>query len=320
MKSKVCITVVIVHAAIAAALRAAEPQPSPKPADTKTRPWTQYPPRIIPLKHADSQYVAAAVSGLYDDVGIRPIERPNGLIFQGSDQSYALATKLIAELDAPDESAADAAETRMLPVLNRRVQELAGEIIQVFDRRGVRVAADRDRNVLIVRGPKAYIEQVQTLLAKLDTPTPTATVEFAFFLTGGDESKLNAPIPTDLAEVAKELERFGRLRLLGRFSTVVSEGEKFKIEGGIYADFRATIEGTLESSSPDGAERIAMKANVDLLRRLPPAKDQSARFEPRSGYTIATTTIVHRGNFTAIGVAPSGDDIGQTGILVMQVR
>lgn len=325
MKTRICIIVGVVNSlALSAASSAADPQPSEKPAtkapDAQPKPWLKYKPRIITLKNADSQYVASALSGLYDNTLIRPIERPSGIIFQGPDETEELVRKLITQLDAADDSSADAAETRTIVVANRRVGELANELMQVFDRRGVRFAADRDRNAIIVRGPKSYIEQVQTLVSKVDTPTPTATVDFAFFLTGGKSAQSDSPIPADLSEVAKELERFGHLRLLGRFSTTVSEGQKFKLEGGIASDYRARVEGVLESSSADGSDRIGLNANVDLLRRVPAPKDQPERIEPRAGYSLSTTTIVRRGNYTAVGVAPTGEDIGQTGILVMQVR
>ncbi len=322
MKVRICFIVALTNLLMLAhAAGAADPKPQSNPVDAPRKNWIQYPPRIIALKYADSQYVAAAVSGLFEGVGLRAIERPNGLIFQGSDESYERAKQLIAQLDIADDNATgDPSETYMIPVLNRRVNELIGELVQVFDRRGSRFAADRDRNVIIVRGPGSFVKEVQVLVSKLDTPTPIAIVDFAFFLTSAEKAKSDSPIPADLADVAKELERFGNIRLLGRFSTTVSEGQKFKIEGGIASDYRARVEGVLESSSADGSDRIGLNANVDLLRRITTPKDQPERTETRAGYSLSTTTIVRRGNYTAVGVAPTGEDIGQTGILVMQVR
>jgi len=283
--------------------------------------WATFDPRIIPLKHADSMYVTSTMNGLYKDCYLRPLERSNGVLFVGSDESLARLTKLIDQIDQPEDGAAkDGVEVRMLPVRNRRAEDLLQQLLPVLNRRGTQLAADRDREMIIVRGPKSFIEQVQALVTKLDSPSPTVTLDFSFFGATATKAEEAQPIPPDLQDVVKELQRFGNVRLVGQLATVATENEKFKLEGSVADSYIVSIDGVLESAAPDGSVRIKLNARVVSDKRDANAATQAGPPPRKPAFTLETTVIVKRGTYAALGVAPCGYNDGQSGILVLHVQ
>src|SRR5262245_48189226 len=105
---------------------------TPLLADEAARPTTTAPAavrtepdvlRIIQLKHADSQYVASALSGLFQGFNLRALDRSNAILFLGSDKAFARVAELITQIDVPQEgSGQEGVEVRMLPVRNRRAE------------------------------------------------------------------------------------------------------------------------------------------------------------------------------------------------------
>lgn len=281
--------------------------------------WLDAEPRIIPLKNADSKYVSDALQGVFRNCEIRPLER--GLLFRGTDTAYERAQKLIARLDSPSEGDGDRAiEVSMLPVRNRRAEDLLRQLMPVVDRRGTQIAADRDRGTIIVRGPRTFIDQVQKLVTALDTPTPTVSLDFSFFGATPNKTTEGLPIPTDLNDVVKELQRFGNIRLIGQLATVATENEKFKLEGNVADLYIVSIEGILESAAPDGSVRIRLNAKIVSDKREVVTASQPGPPSRRPAFLLETTVIVKRGTYAALGVAPCGYNDGQSGILVLHVQ
>ncbi len=299
--------------------RAEQPDPPTSQPDSYPIDGLYAEPRIIPLKNADPKYVASALEGLFMLTEIRPLD--SGVLFRGTDENYERAMRLIARIDSPEESGGDrAAEVRMLPVRNRRAEDLLRQLMPVLDRRGTQIAADRDRGTIIVRGPRTFIDQVQKLVTALDTPTPTVSLDFSFFGATPNKTTEGLPIPPDLNDVVKELQRFGNIRLIGQLATVATENEKFKLEGNVADLYIVSIEGILESAAPDGSVRIRLNAKIVSDKREVVTATQPGPPSRRPAFLLETTVIVKRGTYAALGVAPCGYNDGQSGILVLHVQ
>jgi hypothetical protein len=315
--TRYCAWPFIVTCLFATAVPADEPQVTTRPA---ARAREAVSTRVIRLRHAGAERIAGALQGMVPAVGVRPLGDSNTLILSGTPEAIAQISRLIEELDRVDEGGRPA-EVRLFPIRNRRAEEVVSQIMPLLDTfSDVRVAADRERSAIAIRGSRSSLEWIEPLITQLDTPTRRATLEFAFFGASADKPDSPEAIPADLQEVAKELRRLGSLRLFGRLSADAVEGEKFLIEGRVAGEYLMSIEGLIQSAAADGEVRVKLTARVVTDKPAPEAKSKEAWVGREPVFTLQTTVAVKRGDYAALGVAPSGANAGQTGVLVMQVQ
>lgn len=276
---------------------------------------------VFKLEHAACDDVAVILGRVFSSVAI-PDPRTNCVIMSATESDLAAARSLLTQLDQPSTDA-DAADVLIVRAKHRRALELADQIQQVLSSRDLRVAADMGRASILLRGPESALEAARSILAQLDTPAASVNLEFAFFrayrdLDGDD---LDAVIPPDLADVAKELRRFGAVEFLARLSTIAVEHEDFKIEGGIRADLVTMVKGELISVSDDGAVRLEMEAFLRLERARPTEpKERAQRRGPMPTFELRTIVQTRRGDYVVLGSAPTGWKPGESAILVLHVR
>ena len=280
--------------------------------------------RLFDLEHARSMELAHILSEILQGPYAHGEERSNTLIYSGPQELLDVVEKLVFRLDAGTKPSRDELELVMVAVKNRDVMELAEQLSNAFAGLPLRVAPDRGRSVLVLRGPKEVVSRAEEVIEKLDTPAPTAFLEFTYFKASLEEdSAQSAPIAEDLREVVQALKRFGRIELVGRLFTVAEEGRSFAIKGDIASEAYAQIRGRLLSAAKEGGVKIKINASLELQK---PAAEAAAREgKPRSqaretGFHLETTLSTARGDYLILGSAPNGWKSGESAILVLQVR
>lgn len=276
--------------------------------------------RIFALKHASAEEITGVVSRLLR-ARIVADGRTNSLIVNGTSEDLQKAHELIAALDVPaDVPEPDASEVVLIQLHHRSAEEVASRISMVvfpFMARSVRIAADSARETVIVNGPPAFIRTAQLIAAKLDTAAESVQLEFTFFRADLNATGVSKNIPKDLADVAKELSRFGSIELIGRLATVASEGEKFSIRGAISTDMQAQVSGRLLKAVSGGGVRLEVDADMTLQRDI---QTETRKGREQSSFKVETTLSTRRGETVVIGSAPTGWAPGESAILVVQVR
>ena len=292
----------------------AEPRPgTPGPMPVPERPFSTM--KMFSLRFADAQDVARTLQNLLPETAAIPDPRTNSLIVGGSDESIERAAHVIADLDreAPQDRGMSVVT---VPIQHRAAEELAKQIQMILGGRShdLRLAADAGRSMLLLNGPQGDILTAVDVIRQLDTPAPTVNLEFAFFQARAADQGAKGEIPEDLAEVAKELMRFGGLELLGRFSTAATEGEEFTLKGCVASNLEAAVDGRLMNAMPGGAVKIRLHARLVLNDQV------AAEGRPQPNFDLGTAVVANRGDYVVIGSAPAGWAPGESAILVLHVR
>jgi hypothetical protein len=311
----------------------APPQHKPPQQQRKGEPPVEYKPVVFRLQNADCTEVGEVLDRIFFEGIVVPIPRTGSIIYAGPEDTLPQVMELLGKLDVPAGDA-ETSELTMIPVRHRRVEDIADQLMKVIGSRSgreVRMAADKGRSMLLIRGPKTVVQMAQAVVDELDKPAGSVSLEFAFFHADLNRKEPFSTIPADLAQVAEELQRFGTIELMGRLSAIAVENAKFRIGGSIAENMpQAQVEGELIGSSADGAVKLRLMAHMMLDRKdappPPPAekgedKDKSAsRPGPRPSYELETSVQTKRGDYVVLGSAPTGWRPGESLILVMYVR
>lgn len=318
MKSFFCMICAFSQVAIAVASPPATTQPSRSGRGITAAPRPNFEPILFKLSHANCHEVARVVADAFSGCNSIPVEESNSFVFVGPPESQAAARKLVSQLD--DQATREGGSgVVVVSVKNHRVDELIDHLNRVMGGERLRVSGDRGRSKVLLRGDTAEIQQAEALLQELDTPAPAVQVEFAFIQAKSIGGAEGPPIPADLAEVAKELERFGKLTMLGRLSTVAVEGERFGVEGQIVPGIKAEVRGFVTSGGGEGEIKLEVKASLELN---PPVHVGDKLGGPRTVpyFHLETVVSTQRGDYLVLGSAPTGSSLGESAILVMHVR
>jgi len=312
----------------------APPQQKPLPPRGPDEPRLPYKPVVLRLQNADCMEVAKMVEEVFFEGTVVPIQRTNSIIYAGPEDTLAQVTELLGKMDLPA-SDAETSELTMIPVHHRHVEDLADQVMKMLSKRGerdARLAADKGRSMLLIRGPKSVVEMARSIVGELDQPAGSVVLEFAFFHADQNRKEPFSTIPADLAQVAQELQRFGALELLGRLSTIAVENDKFRVAGSIADNIpQVQVEGQPTSVSADGTVNLRLMARMVLDHQsssppVPPAKAAEDKEKPappsgaRPAYELDTSVQAKRGDYIVLGSAPAGWKPGESVILVMYVR
>ena len=252
-------------------------------------------PKIVVhhLLHVDCSAVAAMVNKLYEDVfsarqgsvSITALVKPNALFLVGRDESVATVVDLIKQLDRPVEPETQFQVFR----LEHAGAETAREMIEEFyDKREglgtkVLVTADYRTNSLIVQASPRDLEEVSSMLAKLDVGDSRVVNEVRIF-------KLNNSVAEDLQPVLENAitgdggasrgggggGRQNDDKSIGlRFVTVDTEGQRL-LKSGILSDVRVTADSNANAlvvSAPADSMPL-IEALITELDQLPAVEAQ----------------------------------------------
>ncbi len=292
---------------------------------------SQHKPVVLQLQNADCHEMANLIEQTFG-LNAMPVPRMNAVICNCSPEDLSEIRELLAQVDVTVSEGEDQ-EFAILPVQQRRVDEIADAVSSLLAGKAssVRIAKDRGRSAMVVRGTRAAIEKVRALVQQLDQPAGCVNLEFAFFRADVNRPDAPVKVPPDLAPVAEELRRFGAVELAGRLSTVAGEGEKFIVVGAIAETMpRVQVRGELVASSTEGVVKLRVIAHLILETRTTPppragADEPGGQAASRpSGrppeFELETSVQTKRGDYVVLGSAPAGSATGESIILVLHVR
>jgi len=279
--------------------------------------------RMYPIKSANADELASILKRVFPTAQVVADARTNSVLVSAEAESTLNDVQtMIAQLDiAVTDSLA--AETRVVAVAHRSGREIIGQLSSTLlsrpEFRDCRIASDDGRNMLVLRGTREFLEQATVVLKMVDVPAESVTLEFAFFQASTRESaEANAAgMPADLADVAKELARFGKIELLGRLSTVAAENEEFKIQGSLGTDLSAEVVGQVLKAK-EGGVRLKIDSRLQMSRSVPAGGEKGGKTMQHAGFSTATTISARRGDTVVLGAAPAGWAQGESAILVVR--
>ena len=266
------------------------------------------------LQHVASEQLAFLLQPLYSQVlvartggvSITPLVKPNSLLLIGRDESVAAVLDLVARLDVPVEPSTQFRVFRLKHAAALEVKVTVDEFYANRAGLGTRalVTADDRSNSLIVNASPRDLEEVATLLAKLDTPTSAAinelrvyqlrsalAIELATVLneaiamqTGaqrggvaGQQLPLPQPPQAGGAPGAGQQARVQQARtLMLNFLTIDATGGTQQFRSGILRDVKITADAranALVVSAP-AASLGLIGALIEALDQLPAAESQ----------------------------------------------
>lgn len=283
--------------------------------------------RVFPIQHMHVDAAADLVNELTGSLVAHADNRTNSIIYSGPAESAEKVQALLRQLDVPVEEPLTESAITVVPVSERRVDELAHHISRMKLRQGRRplsIVGDESRSRILLSGPPDLIAQAQRVIAELDIPAGAANLEFTFFKARLHGGEAKTPIPAELRPVAKELQRLGQLDLLGQLSAVATEGEAFSVSGSVGGLLMAEVRGQLLRSPGAGTIKVRLEAEVMLVSGGPAPAEKPAegaakrRSRTRPVFSIQTTVVLARGDYVVLGSAPHGWAAGESAILVMR--
>lgn len=285
-------------------------------------------PVVLQLQNADCNEVAHLIEVTFG-LNAMPLTRTNAVICNCSPEDLSQIRELLAQVDvAAGED--EQPEFAIIAVQQRRVDEIADTVSNLLAGRtsNVRIAKDRGRSALVVRGTKSAIEKVRAIVQQLDAPAGSVGLEFAFFRADAGSTGGPVNVPTDLTPVAEELKKFGSVELAGRLTTVAVENDKFSIEGAITETMpRLRVYGEVVGANAAGAVKLKVMAGLSLEQRpRPGAAAAEVKGQPTSRpargpeFELETSVQTKRGDYVVLGSAPAGGTPGESVILVLHVR
>jgi len=298
---------------------------------------------FIELHYAQCDQVATILNKFFSDDVSGCDHRTGLLMYYGPTGHLDKAKDFVAQLDVPEATPEQEEDFKLIPLRHRDTEAIYRHVSTLVPNHSVRrdgrmiqssrIAADASRSAILVRGDVDSVRTVQEIIEGLDTPESTVQLEFAFLAAKatGDIGHL-PPVPDDLADVAAELARFGKISLLCRAMTTAVEGERFKIEGGIGVEFNAAmnIKGRLLHAAEKGTVKLGFDAEV--VMRPPPLDHDPHAHPPASNepekpkkaahkivFRLETVVTTQRGDYLVVGSSPAGRDPGESLILVLHV-
>lgn len=282
--------------------------------------------RLFPIRHMHVKQAAVLINELTGFPVAHADNRTNSIIYSGPAESVEKVEKLLQQLDVPVEETLSESEITVVPISERSVNELTRQLSAMNIQQGMRtlgIVGDESRSRILLNGPSDLIAKAQAVIAELDIPAGSANLEFAFF-----KARLNADVsspmmPADLEPLVKELQRFGRLELLGQLSVVAVEDMKFAVSGSIGNLIHAEVEGQVQNAQDGGSVKVWLDASM-MLEDAKPKDEQSngknggRRHRPE--FRLRTVVSVPRGDYVVLGSAPNGWEAGESAILVMRAQ
>lgn len=159
---------------------------------------------VYPLRHASSESVATLmtevhkdlIAGLQGRISIKPLVKPNALLFIGWGEAIKSVRELAAKLDRP---VAANTQLRVFRLRHAPAATAATTVQEFFAKRTglgprVVVTADVRTNAVAVHASPRDIEEVALLIARIDTPRSDAVHQVRVF-------RLRNTLASDLATV-----------------------------------------------------------------------------------------------------------------------
>jgi hypothetical protein len=273
-------------------------------------------PVVVRIGSSSPDAVAKTLSQVYPRLLVSLVRDTSILVIRGPENETKDAAALVKEMTG-DGAIPESATVKLINIVSGKPQEIVSQLMPIFGRTGLSIAADESRSTLLVRGDADTVQQVEALIKQIDRAPQNFTLDFTFLIASAQPVQGREPVPADLAKTAEELKRFGHLCLLGRLHSVVTDNEKFEIEGQAYHDFSATVKGRIREVAANGAIRLDLEAQVMKYRTENGniAKVISAE----KTYELRTTIQIDPNTDVAVGVAPSGSGTGETGILIVRM-
>jgi len=170
---------------------------------------------IYPLRYVESRAMGALMSQLYTQVlgprlgtvNITPLGKPNALLLVGRTENVNMAKELIQKLDQPvapttrfqifplKYAAAAAAKTMIDEFLEQDEEEEDAEEAPSLAPKAIIVADVRTNSLIVTAGPRD-LEEIQTLVTRIDAPSGAAVDQVRVF-------PLKNAVASELAEVLR---------------------------------------------------------------------------------------------------------------------
>ena len=289
--------------------------PSPRVQDVKA----------LRLRDTTPGNVLESLIPLFKNASLVGDPTTNSIIVNSTNADIAVIERLLTHLDRPSDQARNSAPgVRAVQLKHRATDDVSKKLMSLLGAsrdRDARVASDEGRGKIILRGSGEFLEFASNVISELDVPAQMIQLEFAFFSADQNAEATGEPdasrkIPADLETVANELQRFGKVRLLGRLACNTMEDNQFLVEGLLGEGLSAKVSGSIINAVTDGSIQLNVKGNVRLTRGAgdPKAAPQSSAFE------INTTVVTRRGDTVMIGSAPAGWAPGESAIMVLHAK
>jgi type II secretion system protein D len=221
---------------------------------TETEPEVE----IIPLQHVGSDAAAALVRNLYTEVlssrqgaiSITPLSKPNAILVVGRADGLKVVKDVLKKLDQP---VPPDTQYKVFPLKNANATSIVSTVREFFANRTglgprITVTADSRANSLIVQAGPRDMEEVGSLINKLDLATTDSVNELRFF-----------PLQHAIAE---EMSQVLQRAILGVSATTQSQPQN------PFGFFGGGQQNTQSSSSSSSGRTMAFQIDLGGAERL----------------------------------------------------
>lgn len=293
---------------------------------------------IVELQHVESEALAGLLTQIfteslnsekygYGSVGVYPLSRPNSILLIALPTTMKRAKETLAKLDRPGK---ETTQFETIPLKHAKAEDARQIVENLFNATEdedeinslepkAQVIADNRTNSLIVRASPRDLEEVRSLVAKIDQLGSQSVNELRVF-------KLKSSVASDLETVLENALTSGQssndpaseLSKLLRLVTIDAEGKR-KLESGVLADAQIASSASANALiiSAPGESMPLLEALIAQLDQGPDAAIELKIFPVENGDAVALSEMLSELFSTGEGQGNQGGQQNQiTGLRV----
>lgn len=305
---------------------------------------------IIHLNHGDARAIAAVVSDVLQDKGVRIVAdaQSNSIIVVAPAEKQQRVAEIIDDLS---KAQPQRPTMRVFPLQHTRVDDALHESLRMALPKDVQLNIDRERNMVVVYGEESAHEWVAQMLTAFDRPNANANanaaaanraaayrVHITWLIDIGPladkvDDAAKRPLPDELKPVADELAKLGVKNLYVAARTMVrcTGDEQFAMlsRAKLIEPADLAIEGQFiptPGSGPGadpGKPRLRIRLSGQQVKLIGSESTRSgpkqAHYAPREIVNIQTTITTPPGKPVVLGVSPM-EDVTSAFVVTVEVE
>lgn len=278
--------------------------------------------KILQLNHTHGRTIEIAIEALQLGVSVASIG-DSTVILRGSAADIGTVSALIEQLDIPSSSQEARLRTVFLPISTRPSKNLIVLLQTVVSGPQSEIAFDATSRMVVVRATDGEIQALRQLLAQIDRPAQSLTLQF-FFIRANIGTEGENKLPAALRRIEKSLSEngFTELSLMAPITVAAEENQHFISHAGVrnedetsprMEDLSLTIEGVARLQPQSKLVQLTLEAHVRGTYRR--ALDSPAA----AAFAIETTISMKLGSYVILAATPASTASGDAVALVVRV-
>lgn len=280
---------------------------------------------LVKLTHIDADDARDAVNSM--NLGVKAVcASPDTLLLKGAKAAIErIVNQVIVPIDVPATAAGSRVVTTFMPLDFKPTRNLPNLLRAVVASKSSHVAMDSLSGMVVVNGTESEVAAVKGLLAQMDLPRESLTIQFFFLRAdiGSGDPPWSKALPEALRPIAEVLAKngFGNFSLIAPITVAVDQGRSFQQESSLDlgADGGPEDHLSLEVSGSARWHADGQTAQIEVSAAMQGVYVRPQHDEKRTAFEVDTTIVTGMGQYVILAASPASTSSGSAAALVVRV-